>query len=113
LGSIANDADVNKKPMKQPSIIGIVYALLSLIGSLLLVRFIFKLLAVSQNIIYNLTEPLVAPFKAILKPSDLVVGVTFESYTLLAFFLLLVMGVVIAGIISYINYKDSGYSVKA
>jgi len=94
--------------MKQTRIIGIVYALLSLIGSLLLVRFIFKLFAVSQNIIYNLTEPLVAPFKAILKPSDLVVGVIFESYTLLAFCLLFGAGGIIAGMKSYINYKESG-----
>ncbi|NWJ44947.1 MAG: hypothetical protein HXX08_03625 [Chloroflexi bacterium] len=99
-------------PVKQTSIIGILYVLLSLSGSLLLVRFIFKLFAVSQNIIYNLSEPLVAPFKAILKPSDLVVGATFESYTLLTFFILLVVGGIIAGIVSYISHKNSDYSVE-
>ncbi len=74
----------------------IIYKLIGLIEAFLLVRFIFKLLAVEGNPVFWLTGPLVAPFKTLFKTVEPVTGASFEPYTLVALLFFAVIGLLVA-----------------
>jgi uncharacterized protein YggT (Ycf19 family) len=85
----------------------IFYALAGLLAGLLLVRFILKLLAVSDNLLYRVTNPIVSPFKTLIKPNDSVIGASFELYTLAAVLFLAACGVALSGLLAWLEAKSS------
>lgn len=106
------------KPIFQAS--QLIWYLLTLIESLLLLRFFLKLLEANPNasftgLIYGLSAPLIAPFQAVFKSAS-VSGAIFEWTTLLAiliYWLLTVSVIRLLFIGKTVSTREAARSIEA